>query len=73
LKGSWFALIYFDNAATTPVDEAVLSAMMPYFQDDFGNPESVHAAADKPSAAIKKAEEQADAEDAPRGYYGQPE
>ena len=40
------------------MDEAVLSAMMPYFQDDFGNPESVHAAADKPSAAIKNAEEQ---------------
>ena len=35
--------IYFDHNATTPADDAVLEAMMPYFQDNFGNPSSRHA------------------------------
>lgn len=34
--------IYFDNAATTPVDKAVWEAMLPYFQSDFGNASSIH-------------------------------
>jgi cysteine desulfurase len=33
--------VYFDHAATTPVDKRVLEAMMPYFSDSFGNPSSV--------------------------------
>jgi cysteine desulfurase len=32
---------YFDHAATTPVDERVLEAMLPYFSESFGNPSSV--------------------------------
>ncbi len=34
--------IYFDHAATTPVDEAVLEKMLPYYTQIFGNPNSQH-------------------------------
>jgi len=35
--------IYFDNAATTPLDPKVLEAMMPYLTDKFGNPSSIYS------------------------------
>ena len=35
--------IYFDHAATTPVDREVLEEMIPYFSQVFGNPNSQHA------------------------------
>lgn len=34
--------IYFDHAATTPVDRRVLEKMLPYFTEKFGNPNSQH-------------------------------
>ena len=34
--------IYFDNAATTPIDPRVFAAMQPYFQRFWGNPSSRH-------------------------------
>ncbi|MDX1402804.1 MAG: aminotransferase class V-fold PLP-dependent enzyme, partial [Kiloniellales bacterium] len=34
--------IYLDYQATTPTDERVLDAMLPYYQEKFGNPHSVH-------------------------------
>jgi len=35
--------VYVDNAATTPVTKEVLEAMMPAFEDAWGNPSSMHA------------------------------
>ena len=35
--------IYFDNAATTPLDPHVLEAMMPYLTEKFGNPSSIYS------------------------------
>lgn len=34
--------IYFDNAATTKVRKEVIEEMMPYFDEKFGNPSSLH-------------------------------
>ena len=34
--------VYFDHAATTPLDARVLEKMAPYFCDTFGNPNSQH-------------------------------
>ncbi|ASZ11448.1 cysteine desulfurase [Chitinophaga pendula] len=35
--------IYFDNAATTPLDGAVLEAMLPFMTEKFGNPSSIYS------------------------------
>ena len=35
--------IYLDYNATTPIDPAVVDAMLPYLADHFGNPSSTHA------------------------------
>lgn len=32
--------IYFDHQATTPIDERVVTAMMPFLRENFGNPHS---------------------------------
>ena len=47
--------IYFDNNATTRVDEKVVEAMLPYFTEQFGNPSSMHSFGNKVGLAIKKA------------------
>lgn len=35
-------MIYFDYAATTPVDIRVVNKMLPYFNKEFGNPSSIY-------------------------------
>ncbi len=47
--------IYFDNAATTPLDEEVLEAMIPMMREHFGNPSSIHAHGRKVRTEIEKA------------------
>ena len=48
---------YLDFAATTPVDERVLSMMQPYFSEVFGNSSSVHIYGQQAEAALEKARE----------------
>lgn len=45
-------MIYLDNASTTPLDSAVLEAMLPYLKDNFGNPSSQHAAGRRAAAGV---------------------
>lgn len=47
--------VYLDNAATTPLDQRVLEAMMPYMTDYFGNPSSSHSFGRKTKTAIETA------------------
>jgi cysteine desulfurase len=50
--------VYFDHNATTPVDDAVFEAMLPYFQKEYGNPSSRHASGITARRAINRAREQ---------------
>lgn len=49
------ARIYFDNAATTPMDPMVFEAMTPYFTEHFGNPSSIYSYGRENRLAIEKA------------------
>ena len=50
--------IYLDNSATTPLDPAVLEAMMPYLTDDFGNASSIHTFGQTAKMAVDRARHQ---------------
>jgi cysteine desulfurase len=47
--------LYFDHAASTPVDARVLRAMRPYFSRAFGNPGSLHSFGQEAIAAVDAA------------------
>ena len=51
-------MIYLDNAASTPVHEQVLQEMIPFLQDQFGNPSSIHKYGRYANRAIKNARKQ---------------
>ncbi len=47
--------VYLDNVATTPILPEVLEAMLPYFKDAYGNPQSLHGWGDEAREAIEDA------------------
>ena len=47
--------VYLDNAATTPMDDRVIEAMLPFMRGQFGNPSSVHSHGREVRTAIEKA------------------
>ena len=51
-------MIYLDYNATTPIDETVGLAMLPYITQHFGNPSSNHEFGQIAKAAVEKAREQ---------------
>ncbi len=50
--------VYFDHAATTPVDPQVLEAMLPYFSEQYGNPSELHRLGRDGRAAVDAARAQ---------------
>ena len=47
--------IYLDNAATTPIREEVVDAMIPVLRNQYGNPSSIHGFGREVRAAIETA------------------
>ena len=50
-------LIFLDHAATTPVDPAVLDAMLPYLTEQWGNPSGIYSIARQAKQALEEARE----------------
>ncbi len=49
--------IYVDNAATTKVSETAITAMLPYFNQIYGNPSSLHSAGQLAAESLLMARE----------------
>jgi len=47
--------IYLDYNATTPIDPAVVDAMLPYLRTHFGNPSSLHEYGARAHEAVEHA------------------
>ena len=52
------ARIYLDYNSTTPCSDEVVSAMLPYFSDEFGNASSPHEAGRGASKAVDRARDE---------------
>ena len=48
-------MIYFDNAATTAVDDDVFQEMLPYLKEQYGNPSSLYSLGRNAKKAIEQA------------------
>ena len=51
-------LLYLDHNATTPVDPEVRASMLPWLENDFGNPSSVYGIGRRAAGALSVAREQ---------------
>ena len=51
--------IYADNAATTKTSRTAINAMLPYFDEIYGNPSSLHSAGQKAAEALCSFREEA--------------
>lgn len=51
-------LIYLDYNSTTPIDQRVLEAMLPFLKDNFANPSSTHHFGQSINRKVKQAREQ---------------
>jgi cysteine desulfurase NifS len=47
--------VYLDHNATTPVDPEVLEAILPFLQDEYGNPSSIHSRGNEARDAVDAA------------------
>jgi cysteine desulfurase NifS len=50
--------IYLDHNATTPIDNEVLTAMLPFLREEWGNPSSLHTPGSRAQAALEQARRQ---------------
>lgn len=50
-------MIYADNAATTKMSRAAIDAMLPYMENCYGNPSSLHTIGQEASEALQNARE----------------
>ena len=49
--------IYADNAATTKMSEVAIKAMIPYMNEIYGNPSSLHSVGQEANEALQNARE----------------
>ena len=51
--------IYLDNAATTPMSEEVIDAMLSVMKNHYGNPSSIHSIGQEAKSLIEEARRKA--------------
>ncbi len=49
--------IFFDNSATTRIDDRVLEAMLPFYRTKYGNPSSIHSFGEEAKEGMVQARE----------------